>query len=280
MFQKPTRTFEIYYTNVKVANNTIIRTGADGAIISHCISPMIEHNQILDAGYYGNYLATTFIAGLWGDNNSGETIFQYNEVARTRKFAGDGQAFDTDWGTGGTCILQYNYTHENEGGFYLNCADLRKNPGYVKTILRYNVSLNDNQSIVWHDNATLVEIYNNVFYKTGGNLDPGNSKSYKYWNNIFDFSTEPNWGSCEYGNNCYYPIIKNAADANGISANPRFVKTGFMGDGMFNANYYKLLPNSPCINTGMSIPNNGSQDFWGNKLYKGLPDIGAMEFDK
>jgi hypothetical protein len=270
---------EIFYTNVKVAGNTVIRTGADGAIISHCISPLIEHNQILDAGYYGNYLSTALIAGLWGDNNSGETIFQYNEVARTRKFTGDGQAFDTDWGTGGTCIFQYNYTHDNEGGFYLNCPDLRQNPAYKKTILRHNVSVNDNQSIVWHDNPTLVEIYNNVFYKTSGNLDPGNSKSYKYWNNIFNFTTVPNWGSCEYGNNCYYPVVKNTADANAIAANPLFVKAGFVGDGMFNAKYYKLLPNSPCINTGISIPDNGSKDFWGNPLYKGLPDIGAMEFD-
>jgi hypothetical protein len=194
-------------------------------------------------------------------------------VARTRKFTGDGQAFDTDWGTGGTCIFQYNYTHENEGGFFLNCPDIRQNPGYVKTILRYNISVNDNQSIIWHDNAALVEIYNNVFHKTSGNLDPGDSKSYKYWNNIFNFTTDPNWGSCEYSNNCYYPIIKNTGDANGISANPRFVKAGFIGDGFFNSKYYKLLLNSPCINTGINIPNNGSKDFWGNALYKELPDI-------
>ena len=270
---------ETYYTNVKVANNTIIRTGADGAIISHCISPVVEYNQILDAGYYGNYLTTTYIAGLWGDNNTGEILFQYNEVARTKKFTGDGQAFDTDWGTGGTSIYQYNYSHENEGGFFLNCADFDTAPSYVKSILRYNISINDEQSIVWHDNATVVEVYNNVFYKTSGNLDPGNSKSFKYWNNIFNFSTDPNWGSCEYSNNCYYPIIKNSSDANGISANPKFVNAGFMGDGRENADYYKLQSNSPCINTGISISNNGSKDFWSNTLYKGLPDIGAMEFD-
>jgi hypothetical protein len=269
---------EIFYTNVKVANNTIIRTGADGAIISHCINPVIEYNQILDAGYNGNYESTNYIAGLWGDNNNGEILFQYNEVARTRKFNGDGQAFDTDWGTGGTSIFQYNYTHENDGGFFLNCAELSQNPDYIKTILRYNISVNDEQSMVWRDNETLVEVYNNVFYKTSGNLDPGNCKSYKYWNNIFYFIAVPNWGLCEYANNCYYPIAKNNSDAKGISENPIFVNAGFMGDGKKNANYYKLQANSPCINKGIPIPNNGSKDFWGNTLYKGLPDIGAMEF--
>lgn len=269
---------EIFYTNVKVTNNTVIRTGADGMIISHCISPLIEYNQILDAGYHGTYASTNLIAGMWGDNNTGEIIFQNNEVARTRKFMGDGQAFDTDWGTGGTTIFQYNYTHENWGGFYLNCPDIRPNKDYVKTILRYNVSVNDEQSIIWRNSETLTELYNNVFFKVAGNLDPGNSKTYKYWNNIFFFTLEPNWGPCEYSNNCYYPISKNSADPKGISANPRFVNAGFMGDGRRNADYHKLQAGSPCINAGMVIPDNGLRDFWGNLLYNGIPDIGAMEF--
>lgn len=271
---------ETYYTNVKVANNTIIRTGADGAIISHCVSPVIEYNQILDAGYYGNYLTTSYIAGLWGDNNDGEIIFQYNEVARTRKFMGDGQAFDTDWGTGGTSIYQYNYTHENAGGFFLNCADLRPSTNFQKSVIRYNISVNDEQSMVWRDSETLTEVYNNVFYKTSGSLDPGNSKTYKYWNNIFFFTTEPTWGICEYNNNCYYPISKNSADPKAISENPLFVKAGFIGDGRNYGDYYKISPISPCIDAGISIPDNGSKDFWGKPLYNGLPDIGAMEFEK
>jgi hypothetical protein len=271
---------EIFYTNVKVANNTIIRTGADGAIISHCISPIIENNQILDAGYYGTYASTNLIAGLWGDNNDGEIIFQNNEIARTRKFMGDGQALDNDWGTGGTTIFQYNYTHENEGGFYLHCPDIRPNPKYVKTVLRYNVSVNDKQSMIWRNSEFLAELYNNVFFKESGNLDPGNSKSFKYWNNIFFFDLEPNWGLCEYSNNCYYPIAQNPSDPKGISANPKFAIAGFVGDGMKNADYHKITEISPCINAGMVIPDNGGRDFWGTQLYNGLPDVGAMEYVK
>lgn len=51
-----------------------------------------------------------------------------------------------------------------------------------------------------------------------------------------------------------------------------------LGDGWRNAVYHKLQAGSPCINTSMIIPNNGSKDLWGNALYNGLPDIGAMEF--
>jgi hypothetical protein len=272
---------ETFYTNVKVLNNTIIRTGADGSIISHCISPVIEGNMILDAGYYGNYQSTNYIAGLWGDNNTGEILFQKNEVARTHKFIGDGQAFDTDWGTGGTSIYQYNYTHENKGGFFLNCIDCAGGkipPSYVKSIIRYNISINDEESIINRFNETIVEVYNNVFYKEAGNLDPGSSKTFKYSNNIFNFTTEPEWGISVYANNCYYPIPKNSTDSKGIAANPKFINAGIVGDGKRFADFYKLRAGSPCINAGVVIPDNGGKDYWGNVLYKGLPDIGAMEF--
>jgi hypothetical protein len=271
---------ETYYTNVRIANNTIIRTGADGIIISHCIDPVVEHNQILDAGFHGNYLSTSLIAGCWGDNNDGVIIFQNNEVARTRKFQGDGQAFDTDWGTGGVSIFQYNYSHENEGGFHLNCPSIRPSPNYIKTVLRYNLSVNDEHLIIHHDNNYLVEVYNNVFYKTAGNLHPGTSKAYKFWNNIFHFTTEPDWGPCEYNNNLYYPIAANPSDPNGISANPNFVRAGATGDGWHYTEFYKIRENSPCIDAGIPIADNGSKDFYGNPLYNGLPDIGAMEFVK
>jgi len=88
------------------------------------------------------------------------------------------------------------------------------------------------------------------------------------------------WGICEYNNNCYYPISKNSADPKAISENPLFVKAGFIGDGRNYGDYYKISPISPCIDAGISIPDNGSKDFWGKPLYNGLPDIGAMEFEK
>jgi hypothetical protein len=272
---------ETFYTNVKVANNTIIRTGADGAIISHCISPVVEHNMILDSGYYGNYQSTNYIAGLWGDNNTGEVLFQNNEVARTHKFMGDGQAFDTDWGTGGTSVYQYNYTHENKGGFFLNCIDCAGGkipPTYVKSVIRYNISVDDEESIINRYNETIVEVYNNVFYKTSGNLDPGSSKTFKYFNNIFNFTTDPEWGISEYSNNCYYPIARNGNDGKGISANPRFMRAGIVGDGKKFADFYKLQPKSPCIDAGIVISDNGGKDYWGKTLYNGLPDVGAMEY--
>ena len=188
LFPEADAHLEIFYTNVKVANNTIIRTGADGQLYHTALILLLSTIKSWMQAIMVIMSPQIICAGLWGDNNNGEILFQYNEVARTSKFNGDGQAFDTDWGTGGTSIFQYNYTHEMMVVFFLNCAELSQNPDYIKTILRYNISVNDEQSMVWRDNETLVEVYNNVFYKTSGNLDPGNCKSYKYWNNIFYFT--------------------------------------------------------------------------------------------
>lgn len=267
---------DIHYTNVVVQNNIISKTGTDGAIISHCINPIIQRNQCLDAGYNGTAADTKLIAGLWEDNCKG-AVFQYNEIARTRYFQGDGEALDTDWGSGGTIINQYNYTHDNEGGFFLNCSGLATDPSFVKTILRYNVSVNDSMRIITPDNGLRTDIYNNDFYKESGNLDPSNNSAYSYWNNIFDFQTSPNWGACMYSNNCYSPIPSNPADTSAVAADPQFVNAGADGDGMSFADNYKLRSGSACINAGMGIAHNGDADFWGGKLYRGAPDIGAEE---
>ena len=55
----------------------------------------------------------------------------------------DGQAFDSD----GFCrntVFQYNYSHDNDGGFMLICG--RENVG---TTIRYNISQND-QTRLFH----------------------------------------------------------------------------------------------------------------------------------
>ncbi len=39
----------------------------------------------------------------------------------------------------------------------------------------------------------------------------------------------------------------------------------------------KLQNNSPCINAGIIVNNNGGKDFWGNLLRSDNTDIGAFE---
>jgi hypothetical protein len=268
---------DIYHTNVVIKNNTIRNTGTDGMIISNSVSPLIEHNSGYDLGVNG-VANTRCIAGFWSAGAS-NPVFQYNEVARTVLFDHDGTAFDADWGMRGTPTFQYNYTHGNQGGVLLDCEDIKPDPGFVNNIYRYNVSVNDFGFTVRHgSNAT--EVYNNVFYKSSGSLNDSSTVAGKhnFYNNIFNFTTTPNWGTSTYENNCYYPIANNSTDTNAVTGNPEFVNAGAMGDGMSYADNYKIGSSSSCIDKGMSISNNGGQDFWGNSLYNGAPDIGANEY--
>ncbi|MEE0200282.1 MAG: right-handed parallel beta-helix repeat-containing protein [Muricomes sp.] len=267
-----------YHTNVLIEGNTISRTGSDGMIVANCISPLIQYNLCYDAGALGNKEDTKIIAGLWTCGTD-DALFQYNEVARTVLFDSDGTAFDTDWGTGGITTFQYNYTHGNQGGFWLDCAGINKDPEHVKTVLRYNVSADDERYIVRAGDMP-TELYNNTFYKSEGKLDAcfGNAGTkHKFWNNIFCFQGSPDWAGSKYENNLYYPCEANPADAYAISSDPQLLNPMAAGDGIGFADCYKISNTSPCIGTGIYLPDNGGQDFWGTSLTKGAIDIGACQ---
>lgn len=153
---------DIHHTGIVVRGNRIERTGSDGIIVANSVSPLIDGNVCYDAGALGTCEETRLIAGIWVCAVK-DALIQRNEVARTRMFTGDGTAFDTDWGTEGTTVFQYNYSHDNEGGFWLDCSSLNYNKNYEKTILRYNISLRDGRGIAVEDQGLLTEFYGNVF---------------------------------------------------------------------------------------------------------------------
>jgi len=268
-----------FNTNVLIDSNIINNTGSDGIIVANCNSPVVQYNQILNSGSR-SIPATHIIAGAWVCSSVGG-LFQYNEVANTRLIDSDGTAFDTDWGVSGTVIYQYNYTHGNEGGIWLDCAGLVSQSGYDKTIYRYNVSVDEGVSLLRTSGAKLAEFYNNVFYKSSGSytMDFGYSgELHKFWNNIFAFPTEPDWQSVTYVHNIYYPCTAAPGDGAPITDNPLLVSPGSSANGMATADNYKVTAASSAINRGISIPGNGTTDFWGTALYSGLADLGAQEY--
>ena len=113
----------------------IVIIASDGAIIEHNV--LRDFPDILPEG--------DAAAGIWpwsADN----TIIQFNEVSG-HKAKWDGQGFDSDFNSFGT-IIQYNYSHDNYGGFLLVCNQGQSlgqnhNIGTVDTIIRGNVSIND-----------------------------------------------------------------------------------------------------------------------------------------
>ena len=118
-----------------------------------------------------NRRAGAFNAGIWpwsADN----TLLQWNEASFTHDTR-DGEGFDSDYNSRGT-IFQYNYSHDNEGGFMLICSPGQRNPGQnignIGTIVRRNISHND-RTRIFHMSAvqhTIVE--DNAVY-VGPGLD-------------------------------------------------------------------------------------------------------------
>jgi hypothetical protein len=139
-------------------------------------------------------------------------------------------------------------------------------------------------------------IYNNVIYSNGsGSYLAGSSGGSSYLdsrgnyilrNNIFYSKTSGpviNSGSrTAFDHNCYYGITA-PSDTNAVIGDPLLANPGTGGSGVSepvnsSLDGYKLTENSPCINVGTSISDNGGEDFFGNTLYNGCPDIGVHEF--
>ena len=166
--------------------------GSDGALV--------EHNVLRG----GRMRCQDAAAGIW-PWDCDDTVIQFNEVSGMHGI-GDGQGFDSDF----LCrrsIFQYNYSHDNDGGFMLICT-----PGdsYCDdTVIRYNISQNDgiNSARVFHfgGGARNTLIYNNVIY-IGPKQDlpllqytewsGGNAQNTHFLNNIFyvDGRVTYDWG--------------------------------------------------------------------------------------
>ncbi|MGW8180506.1 MAG: right-handed parallel beta-helix repeat-containing protein, partial [bacterium] len=145
--------------NVVIRNNLLEDIGGDAIKVWGCDGALVDHNTVRGA----RERCDDYAAGIW-PWSSDNTVIQYNEVSGL-KGTKDGQAFDTD----GYChntLFQYNYSHDNDGGFMLIC--IRDNPG---TVIRYNISQNDCARLFHIAGLPeKIEIYNNVFY-VGSNID-------------------------------------------------------------------------------------------------------------
>ena len=294
---------DLWATGLVVRSNTFNRGGADHIIIQGADAPLVEYNSGYDAGLLATQPSAAYIAGMWTNFFTRETLFQFNEVARTctdfvNGSGGDGQAFDVDYGTIDTHTFQYNYTHDNEGGVLIMMPP-QKNPNtglpyaavYKKVVYRYNLSVNDSrntgtgcQFAVEPTHPTnSAHVYNNVLYTTRGEgfrfRDiPGTF----YSNNIIHtpsavYPTKP-----LFSNNCYFGHTPEVTDHRKLIADPLFVGPipVTAGDGYTaaNANPFMIQGISPCVNAGETIADNGGEDFWGNPLYAGgAADIGMHE---
>lgn len=160
--------------HMQVRGNYIDRTGGDGIVLLGNDKAVIEWNTVYHV--MTNPVPPCANAGIW-PQSSNDTLVQYNEVGYCNKPEGcnDAQGFDVDLSCRNT-VIQYNYSHDNGGGFLLLCENTSTTDAdnYRGTIVRNNLSINDGRvkgeliALVGPVRGALIE--NNTIYSTG-NVD-------------------------------------------------------------------------------------------------------------
>ncbi|MEV6399300.1 carbohydrate binding domain-containing protein [Streptomyces sp. NPDC051907] len=278
-------------TRLVFRGNTISNTGGDGIVVRAADHALVEHNTAYDIAMR----PMGANVGIW-TINSDDTLIQYNEVHHVRKLRdnGDGHAFDSDYGSN-RAVFQFNYSHDNEGGFILLCGDCGSDSETTGTIVRYNLSHHDKGSWLTASGELSADLYHNTVYMPAGSTthiveDGYGTTKARLTNNIFynlgagGFDALPNktyrpanfaWaGNVFHGN---HPQ-NEPADPEKITADPRFAHPGGTRPGD-----YRLTPWSPARASGAPIPALGLEDYFGRPLPQTCrPDRGfhqASAFD-
>ena len=283
---------------VAIRDNLIERVPGDGIVPIGCDGAVVERNQVRN----GTDLLdiNDAAAGIW-PWSSDNTVIQYNEVSgHSAKW--DGQGFDSDYNCRNT-LIQYNYSHDNAGGFLLICNDggslgEEYNIGTENTIIRYNISVNDGVrkyptrsgwfSPTIHISGPVknTKIYNNMFIMTNKPVEEADRTVIKV----------DNWGGpwpddVFFANNIFY----NIDDAHSYrfdlasGTNFRFINN------LYHGNFAKLPEDPQAVFAGPLFADIPSTDGTGDKsLMEGLelldpsicrgkgiyiPDCGLREFE-
>ena len=283
-----------YHTNVVVRNNCVDNIGGDGITPHMCIAPLVEYNVASRCRQRAEGAAYVAIWTYEAD----DAVVQYNEAYLTSGTK-DGQAYDID-GVQRRGIYQYNYSHDNDGGFILLCEEPGNACYYCDSpVVRYNISQNDGISgaRTFHLSGKVLnaQIYNNTIYRgpsVGANVVENftwkgtSALNTRWWNNVF----------YNLGSGDYVDVLRNGAvwdynlfygnhppneppDAHKLTSDPQFVNPGSGGVGRDTVDGYKLLSTSPCRDSGVTVADNGGKDYWGNPVpANGVADRGAFEY--
>lgn len=273
--------------SVVIRHNLLEDIGGDGIKPWGSNGALVQNNVLRG----GRMRCADYAAGIW-PWDCDDTVIQFNEVTGM-KGTQDGQAFDSDYRCRRS-LFQYNYSHDNEGGFFLICSPGSSyNEG---TVIRYNVSVNDgiDSARVFHfaGNPSHTRIYNNTIYVSAWQelplvlcteWDKGNANDTLFANNLFwvDGKARFVWGKSTntvFANNVFFGGVENPPpDAAGTTNQPTLVFAGHGLRDRVTPNSLRWRANATPIR-GSLIPNNGGRDFFGNTVPADAPPcVGAAE---
>ncbi|MBQ6831364.1 MAG: right-handed parallel beta-helix repeat-containing protein [Oscillospiraceae bacterium] len=274
-------------TDVIIRGNFLDDIGGDGVVMKNCDGGIVEYNTAKNC----NARSDEANVAIWVFN-SNNCVMQYNEAYGTR-WSQDGEGFDVDSFCENTTV-QYNYSHDNEGGFIMVCApgeDSGMSGFYTKdTVVRYNISQNDSRvGVMYSGNISNTQVYNNTIY-VGEELDTNIVEVYEwgaiptgssFYNNlIYNLGTggyETYSTTIDYSNNLMYGNHPDSepADSGKITEDPMLVAPGSGETGISSLDGYMLMEGSPAIGAGKAIENAGDKDYFGFAVNAEAPNIGA-----
>lgn len=254
------------WTNVRFTGNHVYNVGGDGILVEHSQHPIVDHNVVRGA----NQRSTGYNVGLWAFDTN-DALIQYNEVSDTGKGGGDGTGYDEDYNQDHT-VFQYNYSHNNYGGFMLNC-EACGSPAGTNSVVRYNISVDDGQGTSHPMGG--VEFYGNTVYLSTATTS--RFKKVNGNNNIFyEAKPTPDTVTCALtcGNNVMYNVT--GAGTGNITADPLFFQAGSVPTGLGSLNGYQLNAGSPALGAGSVMSDAPAVDFFGHSISATAnPNMGA-----
>jgi len=147
--------------HVIIRDNLVDDVGGDGIVPWATEGVLVEHN----IARHCNRRAGSYNAGIWPWSTD-DSLFQLNEASLTHTTL-DGEGFDSDYNSRNT-LFQYNYSHDNEGGFMLICTPgerkKEENIGNLGTVIRYNISRNDHTRAFNLSAAEHTIVHDNFIY--------------------------------------------------------------------------------------------------------------------
>ena len=135
---------DFYIGNCSVYRNAGIRGkgshSGNGIVLAQVDGATVEHCRAYENGSLNDYEGGGPV-GIWAwDAN--RVVIQFNESHHNRTGSSkDGAGFDLDGGVTNS-VVQYNYSHDNDGAGYLLAQFDGARPFYGN-VLRYNLSVND-----------------------------------------------------------------------------------------------------------------------------------------
>lgn len=185
-----------FFNNSGDPNKNDLHSGS-GAIIGNTNNVRIQYCEAHNNGWLCNFAGGPVGIWVWDSNNA---IIQFNESHHnlTGSTSVDGGGFDLDGGVRNS-VMQYNYSHDNDGAGFLAAQYPGAAPFFNNTI-RYNISQNDGRGHdhggiqVWNGGSGIenLQIYNNTIYISPASTgSPSavriiyNVSNVNFYNNIF-----------------------------------------------------------------------------------------------